>query len=70
MVTVYVVSDDGNTVVGIKNMEPICGDICANCGECIVCAVVPAHASPWRVAHLHHLALTETQIRSRGLELP
>lgn len=70
MVTVYVASNDGTTVVGIKDIEPICGDMCANCGECIVCAVEPVHASPWRIAHLHHLTLTEEQLNQRGLSLP
>lgn len=68
MVNVGVVNENSTIVVANLEMEPICGDICSWCGECVVCAETPIHASPWRLAHVHYINYTEQEALQRGLE--
>lgn len=67
MVKAYISNDNGTIHMGVTEVEAICGDYCSWCGECIVCAVEPVHATASRRAHEHHLSYTEKEAQQRGL---
>lgn len=70
MVPLSVTDNERNTVLFNTQKEAACGDMCAWCGECIVCAKPPVHATEWRLAHAHYLAWTEKEAKEKGIDLP